>query len=298
LLEIYKDEQSDFYNEVIKSIFINKMKSHAYLIETKSYEKYRNLVISFAKLLLCEKKKNYNDLCENCNICKLIDNNVYSNLKIIEPDGMWIKKEQLEELKITFKTKSIDSSSRVYIIFHAEKLNKAAANSILKFLEEPEDGIIAILVTDNRYNILNTILSRCQLFTLKNNIMLNPDDYLNFNDSLNFIMDFERNKINFFAYINSTFNLKEKSRDDYLSLLKCMESFYDITLKYKIGRTIDTKSSFYNDICYVADLNSINDIIRKLNVIEEQKNKIKYNVNLSMLMDKLIIDLSGGVTND
>lgn len=297
-MEIYKDDQRDFYNEVIKSVFINKMKSHAYLIETKSYEKYRDLVISFAKLLLCEKKKNYDDTCESCNICQLIDNNSYSNLKIIEPDGMWIKKEQLEELKIAFKTKSIDDSPRVYIIFKAEMLNKAAANSILKFLEEPEDRIIAILVTDNRYNILNTILSRCQLFSLKNNIVLNPDDYLNFEDSLNFIMDFERNKINFFAYINSTFNLKEKNRDDYLSLLKCMESFYDITLKYKMGKNINTKFSFYNDICYVADLNSLSDIIWKLNVIEEQKNKIKYNVNLSMLMDKLIIDLSGGVAND
>ena len=39
-----------------------------------------------------------------------------------------------------------------YIIKNAERLNPSSANTILKFLEEPEDNIIAILLTNNRYN--------------------------------------------------------------------------------------------------------------------------------------------------
>lgn len=299
MLDDFEFEQPLFYNDVLTSIIINKKISHAYLIESKGYGKTNELVLAFAKFLLCsEKSKSSKECVSDCNICKLIDNNSYSNLKIIEPDGMWIKKEQLENLKIDFKTKSIDSSPRVYIIFHADKLNKNAANSILKFLEEPEEGIIAILVTDNRYNVLNTIISRCQLITLKNGVTINPNDFSNFDESLNFFMDYERNHKKLFAYLNSTFNLKSKTRDDYFQLLKSMQFLYDITLKYKIGKEIDSSISCYDDICYVANLNSIDDLIHKMNVIEDQKIRIQYNVNLSLLLDKFIIDLSGGVHSD
>ena len=50
----------------------------------------------------------------------------------------------------------------------ADKLNMSSANTILKFLEEPEDDIVAILVANNRYAVIETILSRCQVLSLKN----------------------------------------------------------------------------------------------------------------------------------
>lgn len=299
MLEDFKDEQALFYDEVVNSILVNNKISHAYLIESKGYDKTRELVLAFAKFLLCPSKSIMPSKCKtDCNLCSLIDSNSYSNLKIIDPDGLWIKKEQLESLKIDFKTKSIDSSPRVYIIFDADKLNKNSANSILKFLEEPEENIIAILVTSNRYNVLNTIVSRCQLITLNNNLNLTSEDFINFDEGLNFFMDYERNNIKLFAYFNTTFNLKSKNRDDYYQLLKIMEFLYDLTLKYKIGKTVDSSISYYNDIIYIASLNSIDDIIRKMNVIENQKARLQYNVNLSLLLDKFIIDLSGGVVND
>ena len=70
----------------------------------------------------------------------------YPEIKIIEPDGMWIKKEQLMELQEEFNKTAIEGSKRIYTILECEKLNKQAANSILKFLEEPNDDIIALLV--------------------------------------------------------------------------------------------------------------------------------------------------------
>ncbi len=299
MLVDFKEEQSLFYNEIVTSILTNNKISHAYLVESKGYDRTKELVISFVKFLLCSSRCIKSSDCSSiCNLCNLIDNNTYSNLKIIEPDGLWIKKEQLENLKIDFKTKSIDESPRVYVIFEADKLNKTSANSILKFLEEPEDNIIAILVTNNRYNMLNTIVSRCQLITLSNNMDLDSKDFINFDDGLNFVMDYERNNIKLFAYLNNVFNIKSKSRDDYYQLLRIMEFLYDLTLKYKIGKEIDKNISYFDDIVYIANTNSINDIIRKMNVIEEQKARLQYNVNLSLLLDKFIIDLGGGVYSD
>ena len=48
-------------------------------------------------------------------------------------------------------------------------MNSAAANSILKFLEEPQDNIIAILLTTNIDKVMPTIKSRCQIISLFNN---------------------------------------------------------------------------------------------------------------------------------
>ena len=82
---------------------------------------------------------------------------------------MWIKKEQLEELQQNFSETSVESNKRIYVIHNADRLNTASANSILKFLEEPEDNIIAILMTDNIHQLLDTIISRCQIISFAKN---------------------------------------------------------------------------------------------------------------------------------
>lgn len=42
-----------------------------------------------------------------------------------------------------------------------------AANTLLKFLEEPSSDTTAILFTEQSHQILNTILSRCQVVTFR-----------------------------------------------------------------------------------------------------------------------------------
>jgi DNA polymerase-3 subunit delta' len=53
------------------------------------------------------------------------------------------------------------------MIIHADKMTVNAANSLLKFLEEPNANTIAILMTEQYHKILNTILSRCQLLSFQ-----------------------------------------------------------------------------------------------------------------------------------
>ena len=66
---------------------------------------------------------------------KNIDNKEFLELKIIEAEGQWIKKNQLEELQYDFSKKSILGNKKVYIINGAEKLNVSSSNSLLKFLD-------------------------------------------------------------------------------------------------------------------------------------------------------------------
>jgi len=148
----YKEAQPIAY-KILSNAIVNNQFNHAYLFETKGYESGLDMAISFAKSILNIQDEN-------------IDEQNYPELKIIEPDGQWIKKEQLKELQEEFNKKSILGNNKVYIINQAEKLNVNSANTILKFIEEPPEGIVAILVTDNIYQLLETIISRCQIISL------------------------------------------------------------------------------------------------------------------------------------
>jgi len=56
---------------------------------------------------------------------------------------------------------------KVYLISHADKMSVSASNSLLKFLEEPNPGTVAFLLTEQIQQILPTILSRCQILAFQ-----------------------------------------------------------------------------------------------------------------------------------
>ena len=142
----------NFLSIVDKIVSSNRI-SHAYIIQLKNYGDDFVLVKSFVKAILCKEKRKVSELfdCKLCNICNLIDNDNYPDLCVIEPEGKEIKKSQLVGLQKEFNNKSLLDNKRIYILKEADKLNESAANTILKFLEEPSDDIVAILVTTNRY---------------------------------------------------------------------------------------------------------------------------------------------------
>ena len=162
-LSIVKKKFIDYIDKIIEY----KRVSHAYLIEIDN-DKDMIYIYDFIKMILCDCL--YQKIDKNNNIVKLIDNNNYPDIKIIEPDGNWIKKTQLLELQKEYNNKSLLGKKRIYIINKAERLNSSSSNTMLKFLEEPEEDIIALLITDNRYHVLDTILSRCQILNLKEDI--------------------------------------------------------------------------------------------------------------------------------
>ncbi len=56
--------------------------------------------------------------------------------------------------------------NKVFIIWHAEKMNLGTANKLLKLLEEPPENTYFILTTDNPLHIIATIRSRCQIYQI------------------------------------------------------------------------------------------------------------------------------------
>ena len=294
MLEEFKDLQTEFYDSIKRTVENNKI-SHAYLIDTSSYVDGKKLVISFAKYLLCKNHYLNKENCDNCNQCLLIDNDNFKDLHIIRPDGNWIRKEQILKLKDEFSTTSLDHGLRIYIIEDAEKLNKHAGNSLLKFLEEPEENIIGILVTNNRHNVLNTLVSRCQVYKLKNNKSMHDSEKVT--NMFDFAMNIERNGIETICYLNEIWHSKKFSKEQAIENFDILEEIYMDILKYNLENETKFVENI-KDIEYISKYNDNNKLLKKIKIINESKENLKYNLNMSLFLDKFIIDFIGGVIND
>lgn len=296
MLDKYMESQNIVYKTLTNAVNKNTY-SHAYLFETNGNEEALDIAISFAKTLLCPNNYTNNNQCVNCTQCQKIDKNIFSDIKIIEPDGMWIKKEQLDELQKEFSKKSVESNKKIYIINNAELLNVQASNSILKFLEEPEENIIAILVTKNIYQLLTTIVSRCQIISLKKNKEKETIDeevkekleYVN-----NFIKYLEKEKIETLLMTQKLWHEYFKERKDCIIGYELILIYYKDVLNFKLNRQIELFNEYKEEIEVIANNNTFNNLIYKINKIIELKEHIKVNANQSLLLDKLIIELSRG----
>ena len=72
--------------------------------------------------------------------------------------------DTIRDLRSGVSTIPFDSKYKVYIIDEAHMLSTAAANALLKTLEEPPAHVIFILATTEKHKILDTIKSRCMIF--------------------------------------------------------------------------------------------------------------------------------------
>lgn len=277
--------KKNFIDYVDKTI-INDKVSHCYLIEIDDYENDLLYINSFIKMILFQ--KTYDQLCYcDDNIIFQIDNNDYPDIMVIEPDGNWIKKSQLLALQKEFSNKSLIGTKRFYIIKKAECLNSSSANTMLKFLEEPEDNIFAFLITDNRYHVLDTILSRCQILSLKEN------SFSYFLDEsvlsiLKCIVDPNYFFIHYSFFVSDVF--KDKSN---LSLY--FENIEKIIIAF-------LNSKYINDSLTQIDV-SLSDIISILDeqrllfilkTIEDNIIKLNYNINLKLWLDAFFSKLVVG----
>jgi len=109
------------YNILRKSI-LKGTYSHAYLINTNGYSKGFDFVKALSKSILCPQNFLNNDNCNMCGQCNLIDNDSFPEFKVIDCDGLWIKKEQTDNLQTEFSKKSVNSSRKVYIINNVDNV--------------------------------------------------------------------------------------------------------------------------------------------------------------------------------
>ena len=117
--------------------------------------------LTFTKALNCKKEKM--DSCDECSSCRKIEHHNHPDVRMIVPENDSIKIEQIRNLKREISYKLYEGRKKVWIIEEADKFGLAAANSILKILEEPPPQTVLILTSQIKEGLLPTILSRCEV---------------------------------------------------------------------------------------------------------------------------------------
>ena len=301
MLDEYIEEQKIAY-KVLKNAVMKDKCSHAYLFETNGYIKKEEFALAFAKYVLCPNRYSNNQKCVNCTQCDNIDKNIFSEIKIISPDkdSLWIKKEQLVELQNEFKTKSLLANKKIYIITDATKLNASSANSILKFLEEPADNIIAILLADNIHQLLDTIVSRCQIVSLVNkktkenllesliSVKLNNLEEIKEN-TINYINELEKNKKEMILFNKKYFHNYIKEKIELIASFEIMILYY----KEAINLKLNLDNEIIDNVNNILLNNTIEELNKKIKIVTDLKKNIYVNANTNLLLDKLVIELGG-----
>ena len=292
MLEKYRDSQSVFYNYFMHSFNSNRI-SHAYLIETNNVSYNFSLAMDLAKFLLC-------DGVYNAKICSLIDNNNYPDLKIISDDA---KKGEIVSLKSAFSKKSFDNNRQVYIVSNASNMNKAASNSLLKFLEEPDGDVIAILLCNSVSSVLPTISSRCQIISLINDDDCYSDIFVSLYDSSETDLDFNDFCLEYGTKFYDFYCSFERD-GSFVLADEVMVSFGDCVkelLLFGFYMYFDVISLLFErdcryipecfDLSFIVENNSVDDIMKKIDVINRFIVYFKFYDNVSLFLDNFVISL-------
>ncbi len=266
--------------------------AHAYLISTNNIDKCKEVLLKVIKNIFCVLE--YSQNCNKCSLCHLIDINTLPSLRIIYPDGNFIKKDQILELKNLFAKASQFTKESIYIIVNAEKMNKEAANTMLKFLEEPQGNVIGFFITNHKENIMPTISSRCQL--LKLNFATELYDQLGI--SLEKYNEYEEVVKNYLSKIETEKSKSILYNGEYLSNYEKedIKVIFQIILKKYLSvlenKLLKRETQNISDYTFLNQLN-IDNLKKKINLIIEILNEINYNINVNLMLDKFVIEMDG-----
>ncbi|SUX54863.1 DNA polymerase III subunit delta' [Chromobacterium vaccinii] len=131
--------------------------------------------------LLCESPAAHHQPCGQCQGCRWFASGTHPDFRRLSPfadeeeEGKEAKTtRKLPQIKIEAVREVIDfahltahrAGRRVILVEPAENLNLAAANALLKILEEPPEAVLFLLVSHAPQRLLPTIRSRCRQFAL------------------------------------------------------------------------------------------------------------------------------------
>lgn len=143
---------------ILKSAMAKDRIAHAYLFYGMDGIGKKTSASVFARALNCGDGE---PPCDTCASCRKAEHNNNPNIIKVQAEGQNIKIGAVKEIqaRMTFRPAE---GRRVFILQEADRMNAAAANALLKTLEEPSAGNILLLTTARPHALPMTILSRCQ----------------------------------------------------------------------------------------------------------------------------------------
>jgi DNA polymerase-3 subunit delta' len=155
---------------------------HAMLLHGQAGIGKRDFAETLAHALLCESPGADGMPCGHCVACGWLAAGTHPDFRVLQPDSeataesadneeakeekgkkpsILINVAQVRELIESVSTSASRGGMRVILICPAEAMNTAAANALLKTLEEPPLNTLLMLVSHHAQRLLPTVRSRC-----------------------------------------------------------------------------------------------------------------------------------------
>jgi len=298
-------------NLLEKAIDKNKI-NHCYIFVGPEGTEKRHTALEFTRAILCTEQ---DKPCNECISCNKINNKNHPDFIDVFPQENSIKISQLREIQRKMNIKAYESKYKVFIINNSDTMGIPAQNSLLKSLEEPNNGVVVILLSKSSHSLLPTILSRGQIlhfnpldeftFQIEMNKLDNTDQdsiedlyslsqgcigkakhmlknpteieqFKEFRHVISTILRGEYHKIFQFSKWMKDSNLANEDVVNYLLII-----FKDILRKKLAGEIKEADYLTYE---------SIHDIIQE---IIEVQSVLKYNVNFQLQIERLLLKLQG-----
>ncbi|HZG73893.1 MAG TPA: DNA polymerase III subunit delta' [Chondromyces sp.] len=303
--------------------------AHAYIFEGDQGTGKKEAAILFSKILFCEEADTEKGPCEACVNCKRIANGNHPDLHLVEPDGLSIKKQQISDLQKEFSKTAVESTKKIYIVVHADKMTTGAANSLLKFLEEPHSDTIAILITEQIHRMLPTIISRSQTLSFKplppslikerlieenispvlaalacritNNLheakeLCNDDQFAQLRKIVLKLYEvLQKNSLEAMIKLQEDFNEYFKDKQQVDRALDLLLLIFKDLLSLQAGKETDLAFPDRLEAFKSAALHlSAKRLTEQMTAILEAKRRLSANMNPQLLMEQLVLNLQGG----
>jgi DNA polymerase-3 subunit delta' len=160
-------------------------RGHAWLLSGPSGLGQFDLALALARAWLCE-QPTAQGACGHCGSCHAVDVHTHADLCMLMPETLSLglgwpldektqddldskKRKPSKEIKVDAARDAVSftqytrsrGSTKVVLVFPAERMNNITANTLLKTLEEPPGAVKFILATEAAHQLLPTIRSRC-----------------------------------------------------------------------------------------------------------------------------------------
>ena len=164
--------------EKLKDAVNSGIVSHAYIIEGDHNIDKMGFSRAFAQALICRQMPG--EGCGRCVECRKIQDGNYEDLYVVEPEDTTsrktgtssIKDADIEELQVRLKSRPTAGDHNIAIISGGDTMTPRAQTRFLKTLEEPPEGTVIMILSENSEELLPTINSRCvniRLYDLEGN---------------------------------------------------------------------------------------------------------------------------------
>ncbi len=285
----------------------NPKKSATYMIYGNDRELLFSVALAFGKALNC--KNSENDFCDECESCKRMNSKTHGDLEIIhEANG--IKIEAVREIKGKMAKSSYEGGNKIFILEDVNRMKPAAANALLKVIEEPEDGNYFFLLTTSM-SILPTIKSRSSLIKIDGmtaeELGVSKEVYNFFNRNITDISNYKKGSYDLesaVSYLQIGEFLKKYFKDkadgadvhielenkiniykairEYVKNIKWASELDKILFVEEIEKNLNEREFVFEILAYIAGLNSKYFSMEKL-LLEKNKLRLPLNIKASLL---------------